>query len=86
MAGAVGQHTYSTTGGATATVAVSTDGTVTVTIDLDGLVFGLIDPPPQTVTSTYSASGIVFEELNTAIGDVKVTMTPASDTSGNITV
>ena len=79
-------NTYGTTGNATATVAVNTDGTVTVTIDLDGSVFGLIDPPPQTVTSTYDATGIVFEELGTAIGDIKVTMTPTSDTSGNIVV
>lgn len=79
-------NTFSTSGPASATADVQADGTVSATIDLGGSVFGLLDPPPQTVTSTYNNDGVVFEETGTLIGDIKVTLTRTGENTGSISI
>lgn len=53
--------TFGSTGATTATVVINADGTASFTVDLDGLVFGLLDPPPKTLAGTYDENGAAFQ-------------------------
>jgi hypothetical protein len=65
--------TYATGGAATLTLAFDLPNqAVTGTLDLDGSVFGLGDPPPQTLTGTLTPGGIVLEGLSPVFGQYRI--------------
>jgi hypothetical protein len=49
--------TFGTSGPLSVTVVDNGNGTYNVTVDLGGMVGGMIDPPPQTVTATVDGNG-----------------------------
>jgi len=49
--------TFGTSGPLSITVTDNGNGTYNVTVDLGGMVGGMIDPPPQTVTATVDGNG-----------------------------
>lgn len=53
--------TFGSSGAAFATLAAEQDGTASFTVDLDGFVFGVIDPDPITYVGSFSADGAIFE-------------------------
>lgn len=85
-AGSWNNDTYGTTGGVEATVVVNPDGTFEVTLDVNGMVFGAIDPPAVTFSGTYEAGvGATFGGLDDpTFGDASVTITPDGQVSANL--
>jgi len=48
------------------------DGIVTCTVDIGGMVFGMVDPVPQTYTLSYDHEGVKFEILSDPVfGEIK---------------
>lgn len=77
--------TYGTSGGSTTTVEIDPDGRAAFTLDLDGLVFGLLNPDPKTYESTYDETGVVFTaEDDDLFGDLTITIVPNEDDSAQI--
>jgi hypothetical protein len=67
--------TFGSTGGANAVIEVQPDGAATFTIDLDGMVFGMLDPDPMTYEGTYDADGATFEAAGDPLfGDLTITV------------
>jgi hypothetical protein len=75
--------TFGSTGGARAVIDVQPDGDATFTIDLDGMVFGALDPDPMSYEGTYDADGAVFEAPSDPLfGDLTITV----DADGEVTI
>lgn len=53
--------TFGSSGAVRATLEAQPDGTASFTVDLDGFVFGALDPDPKTYTGSYTADGATFE-------------------------
>jgi hypothetical protein len=74
--GAWQNQTFGTTGEALATVTVRDDGTAEIVLDLGGFVFGVINPPPITLSGTYTATDATFGlEEDPTFGNIAVTFT-----------
>lgn len=72
--------TFGSTGGATIGIALSPDGTASFTLDLDGLVFGLLDPEPEEFGGSYDAAGATFGDANNRLfGNVTITISADGD-------
>ena len=68
--------TYGSSGPTSMEVIVREDGTVSITFDLDGFVFGLLDPPDITFDMNYDADGRVFDKTgDSPFGDLTLTAT-----------
>lgn len=79
--------TFGTSGDASTTVEIDPDGQATFTIDLDGLVFGLVNPDPKTYVSTYDEAGAVFTaEDDDLFGDLTITITSNGNDTANISL
>lgn len=77
--------TFGTSGDVTTVVEIDEDGRAAFTIDLDGLVFGLIDPDPKTYESTYDATGVVFTAQDDDLfGDLTITITVNDNDTANV--
>jgi len=76
--------TFGTTGGATMVVSVDTIAqTFEATVDLNGLVFGVADPPPQTFGGPYTDSGANVTVTSPTLGDVTLSIDAAGAITGN---
>jgi hypothetical protein len=76
--------TFGSSGDARAAIDVQPDGTATFTVDLDGMVFGMLDPDPMTYEGTYDANGATFEAPGDPLfGDLAISVTPAGDVTIN---
>jgi hypothetical protein len=74
--------TFASSGDATASVSVDAEGGATFTIDLDGMVFGMADPPPMTYSGTYDADGAYFEAPDDPLfGDLSIRFASNGDAS-----
>ncbi len=70
-------ETFDTSGTMTVDVDVHEDGYVDVTYDLEGYVFGWINPEPRTTRGVYNEEGAFFTVSNDYVfGDVNVHLTP----------
>ncbi len=79
-------NTFGTSGSATMSYNVDTVAeTFQITMDLNGQVFGLIDPPAQTFNSTYSPTGPTNIAIPTPFGTLNSTFTQAGQITGSIT-
>lgn len=65
--------TFGSTGSMTGQLSVEKNGTAQLVLDVDGFVFGLVDPAPKTFTGTYNKDAMIF----TSAGD---------DLFGNLTI
>lgn len=52
--------TFGSQGNITIDLTVNPDGTAQMTLDVDGIVFGLLDPDPLVIGGTYDARAITF--------------------------
>ncbi len=86
-AGGWRNNTFGTSGSATMTLGSDTIGqTFQATLDLNGSVFGLGDPPPQTFNGTYTpASGATINVTSPVFGTLAATVSPAGQISGSLT-
>lgn len=76
-------HTFGSTGDARMTIDVSPDGTASLTLDLDGLVFGLVDPEAATYPGSYTEGGAVFIVSDDPVfGELSIVVDPG----GNVLV
>ena len=76
--------TFGSTGDAMATVTVNNDGTMELILDLDGFVFGAIDPPAVTLTGTYTASDATLELVDDAtFGTIALVFTADGEVDGS---
>jgi hypothetical protein len=57
----------------------------TGTLDLDGSVFGLGDPPAETITGTLTPQGIVFAGTSIALGTYRLEINSACSFTGTLT-
>ena len=57
----------------------------TGTLDLDGSVFGLGDPPAETLTGTLTPEGIVFAGTSVALGNYRLALDSACSLTGTLT-
>jgi hypothetical protein len=65
------------------TIDVSPDGTASLTLDLDGLVFGLVDPEAATYPGSYTDDGAVFIVSDDPVfGELSIVV----ETDGNVVV
>lgn len=79
-------NTFGTSGSATMSYNVDTVAeTFQITMDLNGQVFGFIDPPAQTFNSTYSPTGPTNITIPTPFGTLNATFTQTGQISGAIT-
>jgi len=53
-------QTFGSTGDVVLTIVVNDDDTATMTMDVGGLVFGLLDPDPVTLSGTYNTQSMNF--------------------------
>ncbi len=68
--------TFGSSGGIHATVNAEEDGTLTFTVDLDGFVFGALDPDPISYSGNFDAEGVVFNIPGDPLfGDLSITVT-----------
>ena len=68
--------TFGSTGAARASTTAEPDGSATFTVDLDGFVFGALDPDPMTYIGTYTADGATFETPDDPLfGDLTIIVT-----------
>jgi len=68
--------TFGSSGAVTATVSADEDGTLSISLDLDGLVFGALDPDPISCSGNFDAEGAVFNIPNDPLfGDLSITIT-----------
>jgi hypothetical protein len=68
--------TFGSSGAVSATVSADEDGTLTITVDLDGFVFGALDPDPITYSGKFDAEGAVFTIPGDPLfGDLTITIT-----------
>ena len=68
--------TFGSTGAARASTTAEPDGSATFTVDLDGFVFGALDPNPMTYIGTYTADGVTFEAPGDPLfGDLTIIVT-----------
>jgi len=68
--------TYGSSGPPTASIVVREDGTASITFDLDGFVFGLLDPPAITFDMNFDADGVVYDKAGDSLfGDLTLTVT-----------
>ena len=75
--------TFGSSGDASATITVDTGAmTFTMVSDLDGLVFGSSDPPPETYTGSYDADGVDLTATSQTFGTTHITVTPDGHISG----
>lgn len=72
--------TFGSTGTIEADVEVNPDGTGQVVADIDGMVFGIIDPGPKTFPATYNNKGGLIELTDDLFGKVQVSV----DKDGNL--
>jgi hypothetical protein len=76
-------QTFGSSGAARGTVSIDPDGTASLFIDLDGFVFGIVDPPAKTYEGTYSSEGAHFEkDGDDLFGNVQIDV----DSNGTMTV
>lgn len=69
--------TFGTTGDTSMVVEIEPTGSAEFTIDLDGFVFGLINPDPKTYASVYDADGIIFSAQDDDLfGDLTIAVEP----------
>ncbi len=54
-------NTFSSSGAATLIIEVDPSGVATLTLDLDGFVFGMLDPDPITYTANFGGGRIDFD-------------------------
>lgn len=76
--------TFGSTGASNATVQVNEDGTASFTIDVDGLVFGMVNPDPKIFSGTYNDKGIIIEQKDDLFGDVVITITRTGENKADI--
>ncbi len=70
-------ETFKTSGDIVVDVVIREDGYVDVTYDLQGYVFGWINPEPRTTRGVYNVEGVFFTVSNDYVfGDVNVHLTP----------
>ena len=68
--------TFGSTGTVTLTITVNDDGTADFSLDVDGNVFGGVDPPALTFSGTYDADGAHIAVTGDALfGDVTIDAT-----------
>ncbi len=68
--------TFGSSGGIQATVNAEKDGTLSFTVDLDGFVFGALDPDPISYSGNFDAAGVVFIIPGDPLfGDLSITVT-----------
>ncbi len=68
--------TFGSSGAVSATVSADEDGTMTFSVDLDGFVFGALDPDPVTYSGNFDAEGAVFNiPGDPLLGDLTITVT-----------
>lgn len=76
--------TFGSSGDAHASIDVQPDGTATFTVDLDGMVFGMLDPDPMTYEGTYNADGATFEAPGDPLfGDLTIFVVPGGEVTIN---
>ncbi|MEX2029990.1 MAG: hypothetical protein WD906_03350 [Anaerolineales bacterium] len=76
-------QTFGSTGDVRMTIDVSPDGTATLTVDLDGLVFGLLDPEAATYDGSYTEEGAEFSIADDPVfGELSMVVDP----EGNVVV
>ncbi len=67
--------TFGSSGPMTATCIPAMDRTITCTSDIGGMVFGVIDPDPQTFTLYYDEEGVHFDILDHPVfGEINGTL------------
>lgn len=68
--------TFASSGAVSATVSAEEDGTLTFSVDLDGFVFGALDPDPVTYSGNFDAEGVVFNiPGDPLLGDLTIAIT-----------
>lgn len=74
--------TFGSRGGIEAEAFANPDGTASFSIDLGGLVFGALDPDPQTYSGTFDAEGAYFQILDDPVfGEVLITILSSGEVS-----
>ena len=74
--------TFGSSGAVSASFLAEEDGTAAFTIDLDGFVFGALDPDPMTYTGSFSSEGAVFDiPADPLFGDLTITVTAEGEIS-----
>lgn len=75
--------TFSSTGAASLTLDVDTEAaTVDASLDLDGNVFGGLDPDPLEFDGTYDEGGMEITATTVLFGDFTLTISADGDVSG----
>jgi hypothetical protein len=79
-------ETFDTRGDAVATIVVREDGTFDLTLDLNGMVFGFIDPPAVTFTGRYGDMQGADLSVNDdpTFGDATLTITADGQVTGRL--
>ena len=68
--------TFGTSGAAMVDIEVSAAGDARLTIDVDGPVFGLLDPPVREFSGTWNANGATFSsQSDDLLGDMRIRVT-----------
>lgn len=75
--------TFGSSGAARATIEAQPDGTASFTVDLDGFVFGALNPDPKTYTGSFTADGATFVAPDDPLfGDLTIQVSP----DGEVTI
>ena len=68
--------TFGSSGAVSATFVAEEDGAAAFTIDLDGFVFGALDPEPMIYSGSFSSEGAVFDiPADPLFGDLTISVT-----------
>jgi len=78
--------TFGSSGASKATVIVNEDGTASFTIDIDGMVFGMVNPDPKTFRGNFNDKGIVITQKDDLFGDVTITIVKTGESEATVNV
>ena len=78
--------TFGSTGASNASAEINPDGTASFTIDLDGFVFGLLNPPAKKFISKYDENGITFKSQDPLFGNLTITIKKTSDNEASVNI